>query len=122
MTLITQATPESRQQMDLATDASRGTTLRQMMLSATRATNNDSSQAQEQLPSEISIGGRVYHPNVTYVVWSNTAVTQTIGALLDWGANGGLLGSDARVLETDPVNTIDAIGITNDTKTALPIV
>ena len=75
-----------------------------------------------QFPSEISIGGRIYRPSTVSLYRTNTTKTQSAGALIDGGANGGLLGSDARVLETDLVNTIDAIGVTNDAMTALPIV
>ena len=38
-----------------------------------------------------------------------------VGTLMDGGANGGLINrKDAKVLEWDHVNTVDVIGVTDD--------
>jgi hypothetical protein len=46
----------------------------------------------------------------------------TKGALIDSGANGGMAGSDCRVIETHDYNTAQVVGISGNTLENLPIV
>jgi len=92
------------------------------MLSASQA---QASQAQNTSQDLYTINGSVYQRRANYgAVYriNETERSGADGALLDSGANGGLLGSDARVLETDLLATADVIGITNDILESLPIV
>ena len=74
----------------------------------------------------ISINGVTYtrRANVTHVYCVNEveASSSVSGALMDGGANGGPLGTDAHVLETSLIATADVIGVTEDVLTSLPIV
>ena len=62
--------------------------------------------------------------NVTHVysVQGTTAPQAHGGALVDGGANGGLIGCDALVLSIDLLNTANVIGVTDHIMPSLPIV
>lgn len=85
-----------------------------MSTQGSRSSNNDS----------ITVNGVTFRrTNSTHVYRVNQAIVDPSGALVDGGANGGLLGlSDARVLETDLIATADVIGVTADILPSLSIV
>ena len=94
--------------------------LRNMM--STRSTRGDSSVANET----ITLDGVTYTRQVTatlvYQVQGQRKRATSPGALIDGGANGGLVGSDAKILETDLLNTADVVGVTDHILSSLPIV
>ena len=88
-----------------------------------------SNNSVRQVPSSndsITVNGVTCTRNVSATcvcrVQETGLLSTNAGALMDGGANGGLLGSDARILETDLVNTADAVGVTDDVMQSLPIV
>ena len=85
-----------------------------------------SARAQPSSSDSITVNGVTYHrsANVTHLdrVHSAGIDDPAPGALVDGGANGGLLGDDAIVLDTDLVATADVVGVTNDVLPSLPIV
>ena len=71
----------------------------------------------------ISVNGTVYCPaSATHLYKVHESAHHVLGALIDGGANGGLLGSDARVLETHLTATANVEGVTHDVLENLPIV
>jgi len=102
-----------------ATPPAPGTVLRQMMSTA------GARSAATAATDSITIDGVQYtrQSNAAQMYRVNEAErNSSFGALVDSGANGGLLGSDARILETDLLATADVVGVTNDVLMALPIV
>ena len=86
-----------------------GAHLRNMLSTATSRQSNASTTA-----NSITINGVTYQRqvNATFRVTTNCACGESpIGALMDSGANGGLLGNDVRILGIDPVNKIDVTGV-----------
>ena len=98
-----------------------GTVLRQMM-SSSSACSAAASTANES----ITVNGVTYTRQVTsthvYHVHESGTTMPDGGSLIDGGANGGLLGSDAWILETDLAATADVLGVTQDVLKSLPIV
>ena len=91
-----------------------GSFLRGMMSNA--STRSDT-------PTEFSMNGVTYRrTNATTVLRVNATNMDVPGALVDGGANGGLLGSGARVLETDLIPTANVVGVTSDVMEDLPLV
>ena len=77
------------------------------------------------MPTEdfISVNGTVYRrASATQLYRVHESARHVLGALIDGGANGGLLGSDARVLETHLTATANVEGVTHDLLENLPIV
>ena len=80
------------------------------------------------LPSsdEITINGKTYrcisvHERISYAVSNHKAACH--GSLVDRGANGGLAGSDVRIISKDPhPRLVDVSGIDSHQITNLPIV
>ena len=103
----------------VAPSAHPGTVLRQMMSST-------STRAPSTAADSITVNGVTYtrqvNSTIFYSVHESASSCPVAGSLIDGGANGGLLGSDARILETDLVHTVDATGVTNTQLTSLPIV
>ena len=101
-----------------------GTVLRQIMSSASA---RDASAPTHDSDS-VTINGatycRVNHAlRLCYRIFDSTLSTSVPGALVDGGANGGLISpSDAVVLETDLIATVDVVGITSEVMESLPIV
>ena len=62
----------------------------------------------------------VNNTNVTYTV--KESQQQKCGALIDRGANGGIAGSDTRILNTHPTRKVDIQGIDNHQLPDIPIV
>ena len=80
---------------------------------------------QSSQPSDdfISVNGTVYRrASATHLYRVHESARHVHGALIDGGANGGLLGSDARVLETHLTATANVEGVTHDVLENLPIV
>lgn len=79
----------------------------------------------QQAPSDtFSVNGVDYRRvNTTYVYQvHDSRVDVSHGSLIDGGANGGLLGSDARILEQHLSATADVIGLADTVLSKLPIV
>ena len=98
-----------------------GNVLRQMMSSSSaRRGTTDGDDC------SITINGVTYTRQVQstylYRVHESDSLLSHTGALIDGGANGGLIGSDARILETDLVATADVMGVTDDILSSLPLV
>ena len=85
-----------------------GSMLRNMMSAASARSANAGAQRQND---DITINGTVYRrANVTYRVSKNGSLRE-LGALIDGGANGGVIGDDARILEYVENATVDLTGI-----------
>jgi hypothetical protein len=93
------------------------------VLSNAAATTRSANQAQQATSSDIFVhDGVVYqvgNHNIKYHVQNNTT-SSSMGALVDGGANGGLSGSDVRVIETS-YRKADVTGIGDQTLQGLPI-
>ena len=102
-----------------ATQPPPGSVLRHMMSSASARTTATAAST-----DSITINGVTYRrANLTHRYRVNdTHAAPVHGSLIDGGANGGLVGSDARILETDLIATADVIGVTDDVLPSLPIV
>ena len=96
--------------------------VRQMM-SAHQA-RHPPSQSQTQAGDDIiSVNGTLYRrANHTHLYSVHESARHVRGALIDGGANGGLIGSDARILETHLTATANVEGITQNVMENLPIV
>ncbi len=96
-----------------------GTVLHNMMSSS-------SARGTPSSTDSVTINGVTYtrQAQATHVYRVHEADTSVLddGALVDGGANGGLIGTDARILETDLIATADVIGVTDNVLTSLPIV
>ena len=96
-----------------------GSILRTMMANqaSARPTSNDT----------ITVDGVVYQRTTSMAQLSYRVSNQDVesksnhGSLIDGGANGGLLGQDARVLERELNATADVVGIAGNTLESLPI-
>jgi len=101
------------------------TFIRQLMSSHQARPPVAQSAPQSSQPSDdfISVNGTVYRrASATHLYRVHESARHVHGALIDGGANGGLLGSDARVLETHLTATANVEGVTHDVLENLPIV
>ena len=65
---------------------------------------------------EVTVEGRKYtlQNNMSKILYrTSQANSKRQGALIDRGSNGGVAGSDCRVMYTDPIRTVDVEGIDN---------
>lgn len=110
------AVPDSATVMSaVSTPVAPGTVLRQMM--STNAPRPSDASV------DLTINGVQYRrANATHVYNVRDTCVSYSGALVDGGANGGLIGSDARILEVDLIATADVVGVTDDVMSSLPIV
>ncbi len=102
-----------------------GAVLHHMM--STSAAHPASASANAPTPSSsnsITINGVTYRQaNHTHLFKVCETRRDVDGALMDGGANGGLLDpSEFEILEGDLINIADVIGVTSDTMSSLPIV
>ena len=116
-----QVTTDARSDASAITSsAAPGSYLRNMMSKAAQRSSSTPSQSDDS----ITINGVTYHrsASATMVYRVHELSAAHSDSLIDGGANGGLLGDDARVIEYDSIATADVSGITDDTMTSLPIV
>ena len=103
-----QATPAPPQQSAAASQASQapGSMIRNMMSNATQRSVSNASRR-----DEVALDGVLYRRvNITYRV-SKHARCNVEGALVDGGANGGLLGTDVCILEHVEHTSVDITGV-----------
>jgi hypothetical protein len=99
----------------VSTPSAPGTVLCHMMFS--------NSPHPSDASTDLRINGVSYRcANATHVYKVHDAQVSYTGALVDGGANGGLIRSDACILEVDLIATADAISVTDDVLSFLPIV
>ncbi len=85
-----------------------GSMIRNMM---SNSSQRSQAASQRGANDEITVDGTVYRrANVTYRI-SKNATANSIGALVDGGANGGLLGADVRLIEYVEHATVDITGV-----------
>ena len=100
--------PAPPQQSAAASQASQapGSMIRNMMSNATQRSVSNASRR-----DEVALDGVLYRRvNITYRV-SKHARRNVEGALVDGGANGGLLGTDVRILEHVEHTSVDITGV-----------
>ena len=72
---------------------------------------------------ELTINGKTYRECSSHVIYYITKSSRSsLHSLVDRGANGGVAGSDVRVIETHPDRKVDIRGIDNHEITAIPLV
>ena len=97
-----------------------------VLSSASDKTKSDRTTSSPQKQSEIVLNGVKYrsvhiHERVQYHI--SAINTSTTASLVDRGANGGLAGSDVRIIsKNEPTRTVDVSGIENHQVKDLPIV
>ncbi len=111
-----QSSSASQQQSESGGTTGPGTMVRQMMSNAQTRSSNSANVEQE-----ITVNGRRYRIASTTYRISQSGQDQLEGALVDGGANGGMLGSDARVLEFVEGAKVDVTGIADAEVTDLRI-
>ena len=85
------------------------------------ASNWQSAAANNPSSDELTVNGSTYRRvNRTFFI-RNAGDENERGSLTDGGANGGMLGADARVLETDPIAKVDVSGVGPTDIPELPI-
>ena len=78
---------------------------------------------QTAFANEVTINGKTCRERSQHVTYCITTLSRSsLHSLLDRGANGGVTGSDARVIETHPDRKVDIHGIDNHELTAKPLV
>ena len=86
-----------------------GTMIRNMM---SQSSQRSASASQRGANDELTIEGSVYRRvNVAYRISNMAHEPTTLGALVDGGANGGLLGADVRILEYVEGAHVDITGV-----------
>jgi hypothetical protein len=70
---------------------------------------------------KVNVQHRTYTSQLLYTV-ANTTTPKSQGSLVDRGANGGLTGSDMRVVATHEGRTLNITGIDNHQLVKIPIV
>ena len=116
------ATPstQSSNQASTPSPSQPGTVLRNMM--STHSARTDSSVANETITVDGVTYTRQASVTLVYQAHKQQASNSLKGALIDGGANGGLIGSDAIILEEDLLNRADVVGVTDHVLSSLPIV
>jgi hypothetical protein len=100
--------------------AAPGTNVRQL-LSYNTSTDSPSAVSSVQPPSQLSFGGRTYSLNGCSLKYHiSSQVISTRGSLIDGGANGGMSGSDVRIIN-QTTNFADVTGIADKSVPNLPI-
>ena len=97
-----------------------GTVLRNMM--STHSARTDSSVANETITVDGVTYTRQASVTLVYQAHKQPASNALKASLIDGGANGGLIGSDALILEEDLLNRADVVGVTDHVLPSLPIV
>jgi Reverse transcriptase (RNA-dependent DNA polymerase) len=108
------------------TPSNPGTNVRQLLSnsSACEPVTVTANSTTVTTPSQLSYGGHTYNLSlnkctITYSI-SEHVISDPSGALIDGGANGGMSGSDVRVL-SETINTANVSGIADKSVTDLPI-